>query len=516
MPALQPTLRLYNTLTRREEDFAPLQSGQVKFYSCGPTVYDFAHIGNFRSFLNADVLRRTLELLGHNVRQVMNITDVGHMTDDTSPDASGEDRMQVAGRRLLEAKKSGRLPASAASTDPNDPYAIADFYANAFLDDARTLGLEIAFDQQKHPELMPRPTRYIPQMIAMIQQLIDRKHAYVSRDGVVYFDVMSYPEYGRLSGNTPDTVRAGEGGRVDEKNQAMKKHPADFMLWKTDPKHIMKWDSPWGMGEGGYPGWHIECSVMARSLLGDEIDIHSGGEDNIFPHHECEIAQTCCATGHDLFARFWFHTRFLIVEGEKMSKSKGNFFTLSDLMDKGASPAAVRLEIIKTHYRSNANFTMQGLADSQRMIDRWARTREQLRDVRGAKPQASSSVGPLATALPMFVQALCGDLNIAGAIGVLNEAIGRLSDVGSVDAKAELAAIDQMDNVLGVLDLQRKAKAGAGGLDVSMIEGKIAERAAARKNKDFKRGDDIRNELLAMGIDIKDGPGGTTWTRVVK
>jgi cysteinyl-tRNA synthetase len=517
-PSPQPPLRLYNTLTKREEVFAPIDATRkpptITFYSCGPTVYDFAHIGNFRSFLNADVLRRTLELLGYTVRQVMNITDVGHMTDNTSPDAGGEDRMQVAGKRLLEAKKSGKLPGDASSIDPSNPYAIADFYASAFLDDARALGLKIAFDQLKHPELMPRPTRYIPQMIAMIQTLIDRKHAYVARDGsgggVVYFDVMSFPEYGKLSGNTPDTVRAGEGGRVDEKNQAMKKHPADFMLWKADPKHIMKWDSPWG---AGYPGWHIECSVMARSLLGDEIDLHSGGEDNIFPHHECEIAQSCCATGLDHFACFWFHTRFLLVDGDKMSKSKGNFYTLRDLLAKGATPAAVRLELIKTHYRSNSNFTMQGLTDSQRMIERWGRVREQLKE---AKAQASPNAGPLAEALPMFVQSLCSDLNIAGAIGVLNEAIGRMSDVSALNTKSELAALDQMNSVLGVLDLEREASTSAGGLDASMIEAKIAERAAARKNKDFKRGDDIRNELLALGIEIKDSAQGTTWTRSVK
>ena len=295
--------RLYNTLTKREEVFEPLDPSRraVTFYSCRPTVYDFAHIGNFRSFLNADVLRRTLELLGYEVKHVMNITDVGHMTDDTSADARGEDRMQVAARRLLEQKKSGKLPPGAsANLDPNDPYAIADFYATAFLEDARTLGLKVAFEQQKHPELMPRPTQYIPQMIAMVKRLIETKHAYVARDGVVYFDVKSFPEYGRLSGNTPDTVRAGEGGRVDEANQAMKKHPADFMLWKPDLKHVMKWNSPWG---AGYPGWHLECSVMAASLLGDQIDLHSGGEDNIFPHHECEIAQTCAATGNKSFAR---------------------------------------------------------------------------------------------------------------------------------------------------------------------------------------------------------------------
>jgi cysteinyl-tRNA synthetase len=282
------------------------------------------------------------------------------------------------------------------------------------------------------------------------------------------------------------------------------------MLWKADPRHIMKWDSPWG---AGYPGWHIECSVMARSLLGDEIDLHSGGEDNIFPHHECEIAQSCCATGHDLFARFWFHTRFLLVDGDKMSKSKGNFYTLRDLLAKGATPAAVRLELIKTHYRSNSNFTLQGLTDSQRMIERWSRVREQLKE---AKAQATSNAGPIAEALPMFVQSLCSDLNVAGAIGVLNEAIGRMGDVTALDAKSELAALDQMNSILGVLDLEREAKADAGGFDASMIEAKLAERAAARRNKDFQRGDDIRNELLALGYEIKDGAQGTTWTRIVK
>jgi len=509
-------LRLYNTLTKREEAFAPLDPAKetVTFYSCGPTVYDFAHIGNFRSFLNADVLRRTLELLGYRVRQVMNITDVGHMTDDTSPDASGEDRMQVAGRRLLEAKKSGQLPANAADIDPNDPYAIADFYATAFLEDARALGLKIAFDELELPELMPRPTRYIPQMIAMIKSLIERKHAYVARDGVVYFDVQSFPAYGRLSGNTLESVRAGEGGRVDEKNQAMKKHPADFMLWKPDPRHIMKWDSPWG---AGYPGWHIECSVMARSLLGDEIDIHSGGEDNIFPHHECEIAQSCSATGHDIFARFWFHTRFLLAEGDKMSKSKGNFFTLRDLVARGGTPAAVRLEIIKTHYRSNANFTLQGLSDSQRMIERWARVKTRLEhNGWDFAPTSPPTPGPLESALPLFVGHLCDDLNVAGAIGVLNEAIAQVGFAKGCSNSAELQALHAMDSVLGVLDLKREASKDAGGVDVSTIETRIAERAAARKAKDFKRGDAIRDELLAMGIEIKDSAQGTTWTRVVK
>lgn len=519
-------LHLYNTLTKKEETFVPLDpAGKVvRFYTCGPTVYDFAHIGNFRSFLNADVLRRTLELLGCEVRQVMNITDVGHMTDDANADGAGEDKMQAAAKRLTEAKKSGKLPSGAPSDiDPHDPYAVAEFYARAFLEDGRLLGLRIAEDEARDPRLMPRPTQYIPRMIAMIQRLIDTNHAYVGSDGVVYFNVQSFPDYGRLSGNTPDAIRSGEGGRVDAATQALKKHPADFMLWKPDPSHVMKWPSPWGEG---YPGWHIECSVMAEELLGSdspvpgEIDLHSGGEDNIFPHHECEIAQSCAASGRSHFARYWFHTRFLLVEGEKMSKSKGNFFTVRDLLAKGASPAAIRLELIKTHYRSNSNFTMQGLKDSQRMIDRWSRLRHWLEE-RAAQPFLGP--GPLEAALPAFRTALCHDLNVAGAIGVLNEAAakhhveGPVSDFGNEKRTAddELRALARMNSVLGVLDLHTQAEAGAGDVDAGLIEEKIQQRNDARKARDFKRADTIRDELLAMQIAIKDGPEGTTWSRIV-
>jgi cysteinyl-tRNA synthetase len=514
------TLRLYNTLTNREEEFRPLgPAGKVvTFYSCGPTVYDYAHIGNFRSFLNADVLRRTLELLGYKVRHVMNITDVGHMTEDELADGAGEDKMELAARRLLEAKKSGTLPPDAADIDPKDPYAVAGFYTDAFIEDARKLGLKIAFDIETQPELMPRATQYVPRMIEMVESLIEKGHAYIASDGAVYFDVQSFAEYGRLSGNTPDRIRAGEGGRVSETTQAVKKHPADFMLWKPDPKHIMRWPSPWG---AGYPGWHLECSVMAQSLLGPVIDIHSGGEDNIFPHHECEIAQSCSATGESHFARYWFHTRFLIVEGEKMSKSRGNFFTVRDLLARGATPAAIRLEIIRTHYRSNANFTFQGLRDSQRMIDRWSRLEEWLRSKEPTsrdRKGADAPEGPLASALPAFIEAVASDLNIAGALGVLNEAAAKHT-MNSDDARSahqrELDALRAMNSVLGVLDLQGEATV-QDDPQKALIELKVAERNAARAAKDFKRADAIRDELLDLGIEIKDGPQGTTWSRMVR
>ncbi len=516
------SLTLYNTLTKREEEFAPLDpSGRrVTFYSCGPTVYDYAHIGNFRSFLNADVLRRTLELLGYVVAHVMNITDVGHMTDDDVADGTGEDKMEVAAKRLLEAKKSGKLPPQAGNVDPRDPYQIAEFYARAFIEDAQRLGLKVASEASENPEVMPRATAYVPQMIEMVKSLVEKGHAYVASDGAVYFDVQSFSEYGRLSGNTPDAIRAGEGGRVSESTQAVKRHPADFMLWKPDPSHLMRWPSPWGEG---YPGWHLECSVMAGSMLGEEIDIHSGGEDNIFPHHECEIAQSRCASGRPQFARFWFHTRFLIVEGEKMSKSKGNFFTVRDLIDRGATPAAIRLELIRTHYRSNANFTFQGLQDSQRMIERWARLRDWL-EVHKDKPRLGSS--RLAEGMVAFKAALCNDLNVAGAIAALNEAMSgydisagppSVTDAGVPPTYAEdLAALDAMNSVLGVLDLEREAKAAIADDEAALIEAKIAERNAARAAKDWAAADRARDELTAMGIAIKDGPEGTTWSRMVR
>ena len=520
---LPMTLRIHDTLERRPVDFAPLDpDGPVTFYTCGPTVYDYSHIGNFRSFLNADVLRRTLEFMGHEVRHVMNITDVGHMTEDGVADGGGEDKMAVAGRRLLESKKSGSLP-EGAEIDPGDPNAIADFYADAFIEDGRILGLKVIDDADADPSLMPRPTRWIDQMIALIERLIEGGNAYVGGDGAVYFSVPSFPEYGRLSGNTLEGLKEGQGGRVNEANQAAKKHPADFLLWKPDASHLMRWPSPWGEG---YPGWHLECSAMALGLLapseGDHagmIDVHSGGEDNIFPHHECEIAQSCAVTGAPRFARHWFHTRHLVVEGEKMSKSTGNFFTVRDILAKGVTPAALRLELVRTHYRQNANFTMQGLRDCGRMVDRWCRLRDALESNRVV---AGTGPGPLESALPSFSDAISDDLNLARAIGALNEAVnasridGDESVVDPIRAGAELAALRRMDSVLGVLDRnQRFSEDEDDGL-TGEIEAKIAARAAAKAGKDWAAADAIRDELTEIGIAIKDGPDGTTWSRIVE
>lgn len=517
------SLRLYNTRARGLTTLDPPPAGSpFLFYSCGPTVYDDAHIGNFRSFLNADVLRRTLELLGHRVLHVMNITDVGHMTDDAVADGGGEDKMAVAGRRIAEAKKSGKLPGGT-DIDAADPAAIADFYANRFLEDACLLGLKVAVEAEAirasggdPGRLMPRPTRCIPQMVEMIAQLIASKHAYVAVDGAVYFDVRSFPEYGRLSGNTLDSLREGAGERINAANQAVKRHPADFLLWKPDPRHLMRWPSPWGEG---YPGWHIECSAMARMLLGEEIDLHSGGEDNIFPHHECEIAQTCCATGLPVFARTWFHTRHLQVEGEKMSKSKGNFFTARDLFAKGVTPAALRLELVRTHYRSNANFTMQGLSDCQRMVDRWSRAHAQLVAAAApsarARPDESLAAGPFEIALGEFTDALCDDLNVARAIAAINSAAVARPAAGACPHR-ELSSLLAMDSVLAVLGRNSPVADAAPADDpafLAAVDSLLARRSAARSAKDWAESDRIRAELAALGVTVKDGAAGATWVR---
>jgi cysteinyl-tRNA synthetase len=543
-------LRLYNTLARRVEEFVPRDPARVTFYTCGPTVYDDAHIGNFRSFLAADLLRRWIEsplcalrTRGGDTHQgprtvvhVMNITDVGHMTDDAEGGEHGEDRMAVAGRRIAEAKKSGKLPADAA-IDPTDPYQIARFYEQRFRDDAKKLGLKLVLQAEHDATLMPRATDAVPGMIRLIERLIERKNAYVvGPDGqrVVYFRVSSFPAYGKLSGNTLDRLREGAGGRISGENQSAKEHPADFLLWKEDASHIMKWDSPWG---AGYPGWHIECSVMsAQRLLGKPglpltieelaglvipdaepiIDLHSGGEDNIFPHHECEIAQSCCAFNETpqggSYAAMWFHPRFLFVEGEKMSKSKGNFFTARDLFAKGYEPAAVRLELIRTHYRSNANFTEQGLKDAQRMVERWRR----LQGEPMAKVEHTDGDPAAERAVADFAAAMSDDLNIAGAIAAVNTFVGTVEQ----PTPQARAAMSLFDSILSVLVLERAAAAQTSmGLFMDGLAAdpgvlaKLEERAAARKNKDFARSDQIRDELLAMGYAIKDVAGGKVEVR---
>ncbi len=501
------TIRFYNTLTSQVEEFQPVEAGTVRMYSCGPTVYDFAHIGNFRSFLFADLIRRFLELTGLDVQHVMNITDVGHMTDDAVADGAGEDKMQVAAQRIKEDKKSGKVP-DGAIENPDDPYQVAKYYTDAFLEDARQLGMKVAFE---YPDQILHATEQIDVMQAMISRLIDRGHAYVGSDGVVYYSVESFPNYGRLSGNTLDNLQSGAGGRVSDKNQATKKHPADFMLWKADESHIMKWDSPWGKG---YPGWHIECSAMALGKFGvDTIDIHTGGEDLIFPHHECEIAQSCGSTGADSFARFWLHARFLLVEGEKMSKSKGNFYTVRDVLEgrvtgRPVHPAVLRYELLKSHYRANMNFTEKGLHDSAGAVKR-------LQDFRAKCETASggevAEVGNSHPVLKEFIDALSDDLNMSGALAAVlpwahetpsdpAEALGVLSEINTVLAVAPI----NFDDDTGT------ASTGGSDDDAAALCRQIDE---ARAAKDFATSDKLRDQLIEAGYDVQIGRDGTTAER---
>ncbi|MEM1109329.1 MAG: cysteine--tRNA ligase [Planctomycetota bacterium] len=493
-------LHFYNTLTHQIEPFTPLEPGKVSMYNCGPTVYDFAHIGNFKTFLFADVLRRFLELVGYDVHQVMNLTDVGHMTEDQLADGGGEDKMEVAAQRLAEAKKAGDAHASAID-DPNDPYQVAEFYIDAFVEDAKLLGMKVA---DEYPQNMPRATDHVPNMVAMVEQLVAKDHAYVAADGAVYFSVESFEGYGTLSGNSIHELKGGAGGRVVAENQAGKRHPADFLLWKPDGTHLMKWDSPFGEG---YPGWHIECSAMAKALLKrDVIDIHTGGEDNIFPHHECEIAQSCCTTGEESFARFWMHSRHLMVEGAKMSKSKGNFFTVRQILDgsftgREVDPAVLRYEMIKANYRSQMNFTKRGLEDSAANVRKLREFAASLE----AQVETPAEVGLDHPAVARFAEALADDLNIAGALGAVFEFVNEPSD----DPAEALGVLQKFDAVLGVLPAAESTGSG----DADWAVGRSAALDAARADKDYAAADAIRDELQAAGYDVKTTKDGTVATK---
>jgi len=464
-------LRFYNTLTKTKEEFTPLVAGEVRVYNCGPTVYDYAHIGNFRSFTFADLLRRWLEYRGLRVRQVMNLTDVGHMVADAD---AGEDKLE---KRARERKQ--------------DPWALAEMYIRAFLEDARALRFQSA-------EIYPRATDHIPEMISMIETLVRKGIAYEVK-GAVYFDVRKFPGYGRLSGNTLDQLHAG--ARIEPHPD--KRHPADFALWKQDAAHLMQWDSPWGRG---FPGWHIECSAMSMKYLGPTFDIHTGGEDNIFPHHEAERAQSEAATGEP-FVRTWMHARHLFVNGEKMSKSLGNFFTFRDLAQKGFGGVEVRYLLLSTHYRQSCNFTLEGLEGAKKSVHRLREFDQNLAKATGAgrNPEIARTIEG---ARRRFEEALDDDLNMAPALAAVFDLV---RDVNRLSPSAEDAAdarafLHRVDVVLGVLD----AEAGAEELPDAARD-LIRQREEARAGRDFARADTLRKALLEVGIEIKDTKDGPEW-----
>ena len=459
-------MKFFNTLGRLKQEFAPVEPGLVRMYNCGPTVYALAHIGNFRAFIFADILRRYFKYKGFKVIQAMNITDVGHMTTDAD---EGEDKMAKAARR-----------------EKKDPWEIARFYENAFFEDLDALGIE-------RVEHYPRATEHIPEMISLVEKLIENGHAY-EVNGNVYFDIDSFPAYGNLSNNPLDKLQAG--ARIACNLE--KKNPLDFALWKHDPNHIMKWDSPWGEG---YPGWHLECSAMSMKYLGETYDIHTGGEDAVFPHHESEIAQSEGATGKK-FVNYWLHVRFLLVEGKKMAKSEGNFYTVRDLLEKGYRGRTIRYALASTHYHQPLNFTFDVLEASKNAIERLTTFRRLMSEITGSEddPEVDKVIADTGAA---FEREMDDDINIAGALAAIFDLVREVnSRKPSVkQAKTAITLLEKFDTVLGVLPTT-ETEIPQEILDLAK------EREEARRNKDFKRADEIRNQTADMGYRIEDTPGG--------
>ena len=468
------------------EEFKPVTEGIVRMYNCGPTVYSFAHIGNFRSFTVMDLLRRFFEYKGLEVRQVVNITDVGHLTDDGD---DGEDKLEVSARK-----------------EKKHPLDIAKFYTEAFLDDWKLLNLE-------EPEFRPKATETVTEMIAFVEELLKKGHAYES-GGNIYYDVSSFPDYGKLSGNSLDKLTKR---RVDL--DPNKRNPHDFVLWFSNSKfenHILKWDSPWGEG---YPGWHIECSAMSAKLLStafedgkftpsnfETIDIHSGGEDNKFPHHECEIAQTEGATGKP-FANYWLHVRHLMSEGEKMSKSLGNFYYVQDLIKDGFSPRSIRYLLLSTQYRLPLNFTKEGLRASQKALDRIDEVLKKLDSLR-SDFDYNEELATVVSSMKLGVEKeLDNDLNVSGAFGAIFEAIKEINKsfdaktIGQNQAKEILSDFFSINKIFGLFSEQDVLKTESLPEEVLAI---LEERRIARENKNYAKSDELRDKLTEKGYVIKD------------
>ncbi len=460
-------LQLYNTLTRKLEPFEALEPGHARIYTCGPTVYDYSHIGNFRTFLFEDILRRTLRLFGHRVTQVMNLTDV----DDKTIRGASE-----AGVSLRE---------------------FTDHYAEAFFDDLDTLGAERA-------EHYPRATDWVPQMVDLVKRLEASGHCYRSGDSI-YYRISSFPSYGKLSGVRPEKNIAG--ARVDS-DEYDKEDARDFVLWKAAKPDEPSWDTELGNGR---PGWSLECSAMAMGLLGESFDIHCGGVDNIFPHHENEIAQSEGATGKP-FVRYWLHAEHLVVGGDKMAKSLGNFFTLRDLLDKGYDPKVIRYLLISVPYRQKLNFTTDGLHASGQAIERIGNTLRRLEHTPAADDDGALGLADIEEFGERFRAALGDDLNTAKALAEVHTLVRRVNtalDEGGVSPAARDAlavAMTEADSVLGIFP----AQAAAGDAD-SEIQALVDRRTAARADRDFAEADALRDQLAEMDVVIEDTPHGTVW-----
>ncbi|MDX1646410.1 MAG: cysteine--tRNA ligase [Longimicrobiales bacterium] len=472
-------LKVRNTATRSLETFVPLEEGRARVYACGPTIYSHAHIGNFRAFVFFDLVHRYLEWSGYDVRFVMNLTDV----DDKVIDAAYE-----AGTSIQE------------HTRP---------FGEVFLADCETLGI-------RRVDAYPRATEYIEEMVDFVKTLVERGHAYAAEDGAVYYAIGTFPDYGKLKGIDPSTLKSGARVAQDE---YQKEDVRDFALWKAatekDEAVGAAWDSPWGRGR---PGWHLECSVMSVTELGDTLDLHLGGEDLVFPHHENEIAQSEGATGKP-FVRNWLHVKHLFVEGRKMSKSLGNFIRVRELLDDGHDPAAIRHLLLSSHYRGDLNFTEQGLEASQSAVQRLLNLEARLDDLAVDEGAEGSRLPTLSeTMTESFRRAMDDDLNSADALAAVFVFVGQvnaeLDELGGPvrpgDRDAASGALRSVDEVLGLLEVARAARAVDDEL-AAWVEEKIEERAQARAERDFARADAIRDQLAERKIVLEDGPEGTKW-----
>jgi cysteinyl-tRNA synthetase len=458
-----------DTRTRRVEEIRPSTPGLLTVYACGPTVYRYAHVGNLRTFLLSDLIRRTAEASGLRVRLVQNITDVGHLADDTSIDATGEDKL------LTQARAENK-----------DPFVIARFYEDAFHADLALLNVRPA-------DAYPRASEWIDSMIRLIAALIEREHAYVGTDGSVYFAAQSFPSYGAISGNRLEDLRAGH--REDaEVLTAGKRFHADWALWKgAGAQREMTWESPWGVG---FPGWHTECSAMSVELLGDVIDVHTGGIDLRFPHHEDERAQSDSYAGHEV-VRHWVHGEHLLFEGRKMSKSTGNVVLAADVVARGYDALALRLGFLQTRYRQQANLSWDAIAAADKLLARWRGLVASWAEFE-SKPMCADYSAELREAFEE-------DLDTPRALQVL-----RRLEKADLPAGSKLETFLWVDRYLG-LDLARDIGRAPAALPPG-AQGLLDARAAARAGKDFAASDRLRDELAALGVAVTDTPAGQEWS----
>ncbi len=469
MTCLRSGIWFFNTLTREKEKFTPLDVSKVCMYTCGPTVYDYAHIGNFRAFLFEDLLKRWLEYRGFDVVHVMNLTDVDDRT------IKGSQKKQIPFKEYTE------------------------FYVKAFFEDVAVLNIEPA-------SYYPRATEHIPEMINLIRTLVSKGYAYQAEDGSIYYAINKFKDYGKLSRIVVQDLKAGARVKQDE---YAKEEAQDFALWKawTVEDGGVYWETEFGKGR---PGWHIECSAMSMKYLGKTFDIHCGGVDNIFPHHENEIAQSEAATGKN-FVRYWLHNEHLLVEGKKMAKRLGNFYTLRDLLDKGYDPKAIRYLLISTHYRQQFNFTFEGLQAARGAIDRLVNLMRRLQDANG-QGGGQKTTELIRKVQSAFGEAMDDDLNISVALAALFDFVREVNNlldanlVSKEDAKQVFELVSGFDEVLGVIGQVR-----AEGNLSKEAEDLVKKREKAREAKDWKTADTIRQQLKAMGITIEDTPQGVRW-----